>query len=693
MAEARELLIELGTEELPPAALPRLRDALADGLATRLREAGLEPGEPEAYATPRRLAVLFPDVPGQQPDQLQERRGPAVAAAFDDAGEPTKAVLGFARSCGVEVERLERETTDKGEYLVFRQMQPGRALGELLPEMLEAALEALPTPKRMRWGSSRTEFVRPAHWLVVLHGTEVLEMTVLEQTAGRATHGHRFHQPGALELKRGNDYAERLRSPGFVEPSFEARRENILAQVHEQAKALGGRALVDADLLDEVTALVEWPVALTGGFDPRFLDVPQEALISTMQDNQKYFPVVDEAGRMQPHFIVISNIESRDPHAVRDGNERVLRPRFADAEFFWQQDRKKRLEERLDALDSVVFEKRLGTLRDKSVRLEALMQRLAGLMGLDAGLAARAARLAKCDLVTQMVFEFTELQGTMGRYYALHDREDESVAAAIEQHYWPRQSGSELPGVPLAQALALADRLDTLVGIFAIGKQPTGTKDPFALRRAALGLVRILVERELPLALTPLLQAAAEPIRERVPEADQAVEPVREYILERLRGYLLEQGQAHETIEAVAAVAPDTPLDFVRRVRAVSLFRERPEAEALAAANKRIHNLLRKAGEEAEADLDPEALALDEERQLYQGLQAVRPGVEQAVADGDYLHALGELAGLRDRVDTFFDQVMVMAEDAAERRNRLALLRELRRAFETVADIGRLATG
>jgi len=693
MEDTRELLIELGTEELPPTALPRLRDALAEGLTTRLREAGLEPGEPETFASPRRLAVLFPDVSARQPDQLQERRGPAVAAAFDDAGEPTKAVLGFARSCGVEVERLERETTDKGEYLVYRQLQPGRSLGELLPGMLEAALEALPTPRRMRWGSSRTEFVRPAHWLVVLHGTEVLEMTVLEQAAGRATRGHRFHQPGPLELARGRDYAERLRSPGFVEPSFEARRERILAQVHEQAQALGGRALVDAELLDEVTALVEWPVALAGGFDPRFLAVPQEALISTMQDHQKYFPVVDERGQLLPHFVVISNIESRDPHAVRDGNERVLRPRFADAEFFWEQDRQQRLEERLEALGSVVFEKRLGTLRDKSARLEALMTRLAGPMQLDPALATRAARLCKCDLVTRMVFEFTELQGTMGRYYALNDREDEGVAAAIEQHYWPSQSGSELPDAPLAQALALADRLDTLVGIFAIGKQPSGTKDPFALRRAALGLVRILVERELTLELTPLLEAAAEPIRERVPEAEQAVAPVREYIVERLRGYLLEQDHAHETIEAVAAVAPDAPLDFARRVRAVSLFRERPEAEALAAANKRIHNLLRKAGEEAEAELDPEALALDEERQLYQGLQAVQPAVAAAVADSDYLLALGELAGLRDRVDRFFDGVMVMAEDAAERRNRLALLRELRRAFETVADIGRLATG
>ncbi|WP_018936516.1 glycine--tRNA ligase subunit beta [Thioalkalivibrio sp. ALJ24] len=693
MDEARELLIELGTEELPPTALARLRDALAEGLTTRLRDAGLETGEPEAFATPRRLAVRFPAVPGRQPDQLQERRGPAVAAAFDDQGRPTRAAQGFASSCGVEVDQLEREDTGKGEYLIFRRMQPGQALGELLPEMLAGALEHLPTPKRMRWGESTTEFVRPVHWLVVLHGPDVLPMTVLEQGAGRHTRGHRFHHPAPLELPSPADYAERLRAEGRVDPSFESRRERILEQVHATARELGGRALVDPDMLDEVTALVEWPVALGGSFDRRFLEVPQEALISTMQDNQKYFPVVDEAGRLQPNFIVVSNIESRDPAAVRDGNERVLRPRFADAEFFWEQDRKHRLEERLDELGSVVFEKRLGTLRDKSQRLETLMQGLADPMGLDAGLAARAARLCKCDLLTRMVFEFTELQGTMGRYYALHDREDEAVADAIEQHYWPRQSGSELPDGPLAQALALADRLDTLVGIFAIGKQPSGTKDPFALRRAALGLVRILVERELPLALTPLLAAAAEPIRERVAEADQAVEPVREYIVERLRGYLLEQGHAHETIEAVGAVAPDQPLDFARRVRAVSQFRERPEAEALAAANKRIHNLLRKAGDEAAGTLEPEALVADEERQLHQGLLAVRPAVDTAVADGDYVLALGELAGLRERVDRFFDGVMVMAEDPAERRNRLALLRELRQAFETVADIGRLATG
>ncbi|MFO8152485.1 glycine--tRNA ligase subunit beta [Thioalkalivibrio sp.] len=693
MDDLHPLLIEIGMEELPPRALPALRDALRAECLRRLGEAGIQPAGVTAFATPRRLALLLDAVPSRQPDRIQERRGPAVAAAFEATGTPTRAAEGFARSCGVAVEELERENTDKGEYLVHRETRAGAKLEQLLPEILAASLAALPTPKRMRWGSGEAEFVRPVHWLVALHGERIVDIEVLGLHSGRTTRGHRFHCPQPLELSRAGDYARLLEHDGMVMPSFEARRESILGQIEAEARAAGGHALIDPALLDEVTALVEWPVALTGGFDARFLDVPQEALISTMQDNQKYFPLVDESGRMLPRFIVISNIRSRYPEAVRNGNERVLRPRFADAEFFWEQDRRDTLASRESWLASVVFERRLGTLADKSARLALLMESLSGPMGLDPALARRAAQLAKCDLGTRMVFEFPELQGTMGRYYALHDGEPEALAAALEQHYWPRHAGATLPEGRLAQALALADRLDTLVGIFAIGKEPSGTKDPFALRRAALGLLRILVERELPLAITPLLESAAAGVGDRVPDAAAAVPRVRAYVLDRLRGYLLDQGMAPEVFEAVAAVAPDVPLDFVQRARAVQRFRERPEAESLAAANKRIRNLLRKAEEPVGDRVDEALLQSPAEQLLLETLQALEPRVAAAVEEGDYVGAMEDLASLRAPVDAFFTDVMVMVDDPALRANRLALLRRMAGRFDSVADISRLATG
>jgi len=693
MNDLHPLLIELGMEELPPKALPALRDALRAECVRRLGEAGIRPGAVTAYATPRRLALLLEGIPARQPDQVQERRGPAVSAAFDASGAPTRAAEGFARSCGVTVEQLERENTDKGEYLLHRETRAGATLEQLLPEILSASLAALPTPKRMRWGSGEAEFVRPVHWLVALHGQRVVDIEVLGLRSGRATRGHRFHCPQALEVADARDYAQLLEQQGTVMPSFEARRDSIRGQIEAEAEAAGGRALVDPGLLDEVTALVEWPVALTGGFDARFLDVPQEALISTMQDNQKYFPLMDESGRMLPRFIVISNIRSRYPEAVRNGNERVLRPRFADAEFFWEQDRRDTLASREPWLATVVFERRLGTLADKSERLALLMQALSGPLELDPTLARRAALLAKCDLGTRMVFEFPELQGTMGRYYALNDGEPEALAAALEQHYWPRQAGAALPEGRLAQALALADRLDTLVGIFAIGKEPSGTKDPFALRRAALGLLRILVERELPLALTPLLETAAAGLAERVPDAAAAIPRVRAYVLERLRGYLLEQGMAPEVFEAVAAAGPDVPLDFVQRARAVQQFRERPEAESLAAANKRIQNLLRKAEEPVHDTVDESLLQTPAEQLLLEALQTLEPRVVAAVKNADYVGAMEDLASLRAPVDAFFTDVMVMVDDPALRGNRLALLRRMAERFDSVADISRLATG
>ena len=693
MDDLHPLLIEIGMEELPPKALPALRDALCAECLRRLGDAGIQPGGVTAFATPRRLALLLDGIPPRQPDRVQQRRGPAVAAAFDTAGTPTRAAEGFARSCGVAVEELERENTDKGEYLVHRETRAGATLEQLLPEILAASLAALPTPKRMRWGSGEAEFVRPVHWLVALHGERTIDIEVLGLHSGRTTRGHRFHCPQPLELSRAGDYAWRLEHDGMVMPSFEARRESIARQIEAEAETAGGQALIDPDLLDEVTALVEWPVALTGGFDARFLDVPQEALISTMQDNQKYFPLVDASGRMLPRFIVISNIRSRYPEAVRNGNERVLRPRFADAEFFWEQDRRDALATRESWLATVVFERRLGTLADKSARLALLMESLSAPLGIDPALARRAAQLAKCDLGTRMVFEFPELQGTMGRYYALHDGEPQPLAAALEQHYWPRHAGAALPEGPLAQALALADRLDTLVGIFAIGKDPSGTKDPFALRRAALGLLRILVERELPLAISPLLDSAAAGLADRVPDAAAAVPRVRTYILDRLRGYLLEQGMAPEVFEAVAAVGPDVPLDFVQRARAVQRFRERPEAESLAAANKRIRNLLRKAEEPVGDSVDERMLQSPAEQLLLETLQDLEPRVAAAVENADYVGAMEDLASLRAPVDAFFTDVMVMVDDPALRANRLALLRRMAGRFDSVADISRLATG
>lgn len=693
MPEQPTLLFEIGMEELPPKALPKLRDALHAGCVQGLRDAQMDPGRTRAFATPRRLALLLEGVPERQPDRIEERRGPAVSAAFDATGAPTRAAEGFARSCGVTVAELAREHTERGEYLVFRERKPGQNLDIVLQEVLANTLAALPAPKRMRWGNGNVEFIRPAHWIVALYGDQVLDIELLGLRSSRQTFGHRFHHPEAIVLHHASEYVEKLASNGMVQVDFESRRQNIHEQIEHAAERASARALIDPDLLDEVTSLVEWPVVLMGSFDPRFLEVPQEALISTMQDNQKYFPLVDAAGKLLSRFIVVSNIRSLSPDAVRDGNERVLRPRFADAEFFWQQDRQQPLASREPWLATVVFEQRLGTLGDKTTRLARLMRYLAEHMNLDPELAERAARLAKCDLGTRMVFEFTELQGTMGRYYAQQDGEPEVLAQALEQHYWPRQAGAELPESALAQALALADRLDTLVGIFAIGKEPTGTRDPFALRRAALGVLRILIEKEIPLALNPLLLEAAEAIRERVADAPGVVPRVREYILERLRGYLLDQGMPPEVFEAIAALDIDQPLDFVTRARAVQHFRGLLEAEALAAANKRIANLLRRSEEIAGKPVDAGLLKQPAEQFLLAALEKVEPEIEAALAQGDYIDCLNHLAGLRSPVDDFFDDVMVMAEDVALRDNRLALLHRLATRMRSVADLGRLATG
>ncbi|MBI2778627.1 MAG: glycine--tRNA ligase subunit beta [Gammaproteobacteria bacterium] len=695
MTQHRDLLVEIGTEELPPKALKKLMAAFASGIEDGLAKADLEFGTVRPYATPRRLAVHIETLITTQTDRLVERRGPALNAAFDDIGLPTKATEGFARSCGVAVEQLEKLETDKGTWLAFRATQPGCATKDLLTSIIEQSLAALPIPKRMRWGSSRVEFVRPVHWVVLLFGDEVVDAEILGVRTGRETRGHRFHHPAPMYLAEPAAYAPLLETEGRVMPDFAARREAIYGQVQEKAVSVGGTAVIDDALLDEVTALVEWPVALLGQFEERFLSVPQEALISTMKGNQKYFHVVDKAGKLLPYFITVCNIESRNPDQVRAGNERVIRPRLSDAAFFWEQDRKHPLFNRLEKLKSVVFEEKLGTLYDKTMRIK----HLAGTIAEGAKLplqpnakasAEDAATLCKCDLLTHMVSEFPELQGVMGRYYAEHDDKDGQVAQAIEEHYLPRHAGDALPQNLYGQAVAIADRLDTLAGIFAIGQAPSGDKDPYGLRRAALGALRILIECRLDLHLTELIGVAAANLPCSI-NAD-VQKQLYDFMMERLRGYYHEQGIRPDIFEAVLAKDPSRPYDFDRRIHAVKAFRDLPEAERLAAANKRIVNILRTAKDAIPESVHEPLLSERAEHDLFRKITELRGEVTGRFECGNYEGAMKLLASLREPVDTFFDKVMVMVDDAALRSNRLALLKQLAELMNHVADISKLAT-
>ena len=689
MTERRDFLVELGTEELPPKALLRLSHSFRDELVRGLASSHLDHGEVSAYATPRRLAVLVEDLLLRQPDQRFERRGPAVSAAFDAAGKPTQAALGFARSCGVEVDALQRLETDKGAWLVHRGVQPGAPAAELLPGLVQQALDRLPIAKRMRWGSGRSEFVRPVHWLVMFLGEEVVPASVLGVESGNRTYGHRFHAPAPITLRNPREYRARLAEEGRVIVDFAERRERVRSQVEAAASAAGGKAVLDDELLDEVTALVEWPVAIAGRFEEKFLEVPPEALISSMQGHQRYFPVRDADGRLLPVFIAVANIESRQPELVRQGNERVIRPRLADAAFFWEQDRKRPLADRIEQQRSVVFQQQLGSVYAKTERVVALCRWLAERLGADVALAERAGWLSRCDLYTEMVGEFPELQGIMGRYYATHDGEPAEVAVALDELYQPRFAGDDVPASTLGQILAIADRADTLIGIFAIGREPTGDRDPFALRRAALGMMRTLIERELDVDLQALLQAAAELLPDEL-EAGKRVEQVFDFCLERLRVYYTDQGVATELYDAVAALRPSQPLDFHHRLQACRAFVQLPEAEALAAANKRIRNILRRADTDIPDAVDPQALQDAAERALHQAVEEAAVEVAPLLAEHRYESALTRLAQLRGPVDHFFDEVMVMADDARLRSNRLALLQRLENLFLRIADISRL---
>ncbi len=692
MIEARDLLIELGTEELPPKALPGLSDAFTAAIAGGLDDAELSHGELTGFATPRRLAVLIHALAEAQPDRSTERRGPALSAAFDDNGHATRAAEGFARSCGVAVNELERLETAQGGWLIYRADQTGRRTEELLPDIVRQALDKLPIPKRMRWSTLAAEFVRPVHWLVLLFGKDVIETEILGVHAGRNTYGHRFHHPAPLSLTVPADYAPLLATEGYAIAAFAERRDAIRAQVTAAAAKAGGSAVIDDALLDEVTGMVEWPVALLGKFEPRFLDVPAEALISAMKSHQKYFHVIDGQDKLLPYFITVSNIESREPQVVRAGNERVIRPRLADAAFFWQQDCKRGLGARLGSLKAVVFQHKLGSLYDKAQRIGSLAGDIAGRLGADAYRAERAATLCKCDLLSDMVAEFPELQGTMGRYYAMHDGEPEEVAHAIEEHYLPRFAGDRLPQTEIGRAVAIADKLDTLVGIFGIGQPPSGDKDPFALRRAALGLVRILIEQNLNLNLDELLERAAYFYNQQQHEliAGPVASQVFEFISGRLSSYYVAQGFAPDVIDAVACLQPTYLNDMDRRLRALAAFRKLPEAESLAAANKRIANILRKADDKTVPEFNHALLIEDAERRLAEHLQSLDSRIMPLFDARAYEEAMYLLAQLRETVDGFFDTVMVMVDDDELRGNRLALLNDLRNRFLHVADLSRL---
>jgi glycyl-tRNA synthetase beta chain len=781
--QRHDFLVEVGTEELPPKSLRTLQQAFTAGIRSGLESAGLRPGDIHSFATPRRLSVLVKKLPAQQPDQDIKRRGPPLAAAFDAGGQPTRAALAFAQSCGVAPEALQRLDEGKGTFLFFIGTKAGASATELLPGIVQGALDALPIARRMHWGSGSAEFVRPVHWLLMLLGKEVVRATVLDTASGDVTRGHRFHAPKPIRIGSPGSYERALRERGYVLASFEARRATIRERVEAAAAELGGRALIGANLLDEVTSLVEWPVPITGRFDRRFLSLPREVLISTLQDHQRYFAVEDSQGHLLPHFIAVSNIESRDPAKVIEGNERVVRPRLADAAFFWDQDRKQPLAALRERLDTVTFQAKLGSIGDKTRRVRLLAGQISAAMDKPRGESERAAELCKCDLLTAMVGEFPELQGIMGGYYAQADGELPEVAVAIREHYMPRAAGDDLPGTHAGIAVAIADKLDTLAGIFAIREKPTGTRDPFGLRRAALGVLRILIEGGIDLDLRRLIDLALESVLsdiERIrnaatsraaPQANSAPESpttpvdgasrisvaggaspssdtpstaasgtttagtpaagatppasaakgpaagqaragvgagpaeigreVYDFIMERLRAYYLEGAAGPsptpgrsaittEMFDAALATRPTSPVDFDARLKALSAFLELEESASLTAANKRIANILRKAPDKPNGEVEVESLREAAEVRLFDAMRSLRGAVSAATEQREYANALGRLAQLRPAIDAFFDEVMVMDENPKLRANRLALLAQLHGLFFGIADLSRL---
>ena len=686
------LLVEIRTEELPPKSLARLMEAFSHGLFEGLKERHflLPEATPTSFATPRRLAVRVSHVLSKQADREVERKGPAVANAFNEAGQPSPALLGFAKSCGVDVSKLARQAGEKGEYFVYRSKQKGEPLKNHLAAIVDASLKKLPVSKTMRWGAGEAQFVRPVHGLIMLHGKSVVPGSVLGLKSGNKTLGHRFLSKGALTVTQVQDY-EKILKQGKVLASFEARRALIVkgldAAAHKHGKDVRWDLGKGAELVDEVTSLVEWPVVLGGAFDKDFLAVPKECLIVSMQQHQKYFPLVDTAGKLLPHFLFVSNQQAANPKQIIAGNERVLRARLSDARFFYDQDLKTKLEMRVPRLAQVVYHNKLGSQLQRVERLTKLAGEIALLLDADRASAERAATLAKADLLTDMVGEFPELQGVMGRYYALHEGESQVIAAAIEQHYWPRFAGDAVPESIVAAAVALADRLDSLAGLFGVGQQPTGDKDPFGLRRAALGVVRIVVEKNLLLSVNDLIRLAYSTLPSTIGQAPVEVEA---FIFERLGGYLRERGYSTLEVDAALRATPYIA-ELPKILQAVQAFQKMPEASALAAANKRIVNILRKAGQEYVNKVDAALLVEPAERALFEVMQQLSPDVESRLKAHDYTGALQRLAGLKQPVDAFFENVMVMADEASVRQNRLALLNDLKMLMNRVADIARLA--
>ncbi len=695
MSKRDDMLVEIGTEELPPKALRPLMEAFGENLAAGIDDARLRHGKVNAYASPRRLTVLVEKLAHTQADRSVEQKGPPVSVAFDDDGNAQPAATAFAMKCGVTVEELDRVATDKGEWLAFKTVEKGQSAAELLPDIIQRALAALPIPRRMRWGAGEAEFVRPVHWIVLLHGEDVVDASIMGIRAGRESRGHRYHSAGPITIAEPGDYLDALERDGYVIADFERRRDMIREGAEAAAERAGGRIVEGESLYDEVAALVEWPVPIVGAFDEPFLDLPREVVISTLTGHQRYFPVADDNGRLLPHFVAIANLESRDPEQVIEGNERVIRPRLADAAFFWDSDRRTPLASRADTLREVIYQRGLGSLFDKGHRIGRIAVWLAGELGADAATVERAAVLAKCDLLTGMVGEFPDLQGTMGRYYARADGEPDAVADAIAEHYQPRFAGDDLPASQPGQILAVAEKLDTLAGIFSIGKKPSGNRDPFGLRRAALGIVRILIERGLDIDLKALIGVAVAQQPDSKADKDELAVELYGFVTDRLRHYFLDRdsGLRAETFDAVMAREPASLVDFDRRLAAVQTFARLEQAESLAAANKRIANILRQAGEPAGLKVQEKRLELDAEKALHNALAGARGKVRPLLEQRRYAEILNELADLRDPVDRFFDDVMVMADDQAVRNNRLALLGELRALFLDVADISRLSIG
>ena len=681
----QNFLVEIGTEELPPKALKTLATSFADNVEAELNQAGLSFDKIEWFAAPRRLAVKVLNLATQQPSKEIEKRGPAVSAAFDAEGKPTKAAEGWARGCGITVDQAERIATDKGEWLVHRAKIEGQPTKNLLNDIVANALAKLPIPKPMRWADKTVQFIRPVHTVTMLLGDELIEGEILGVASARTIRGHRFLGEKEFEIQHADQYPQLLREKGSVVADFNERKAEILAKSQAKATALGGVADIEESLLEEVTSLVEYPNVLAAKFEERFLAVPAEALVYTMKGDQKYFPIYDKNGKLLPHFIFVSNINPEDPTAIIEGNEKVVRPRLTDAEFFFKTDLKQKLVDRLPRLETVLFQQQLGTLKDKTDRIEQLAGEIAKQIGADEAKAKRAGLLSKCDLMTNMVFEFTDTQGVMGMHYARHDGEGEEVAVALNEQYMPRFAGDELPKSLVASAVALADKFDTLTGIFGIGQAPKGSADPFALRRAALGALRIIVEKNLPLDLEDLVKKSAALFGDKLTNKN-VVADVVDFMLGRFRAWYQDEGIAVDVIQAVLARRPTRPADFDARVRAVSHFRTLDSAEALAAANKRVSNILAKA-DAAIGEINLTACVEPAEKALAEAVLALRTEVQPLIAQGDYTAVLDKLANLRAPVDSFFDNVMVNAEDPALRQNRLAILNTLQGLFLQVADI------